>query len=62
VNKLFFLGYIDPGSGFVISTLCGWLISILVGLGGIIALFLKRIIKFFKRRDKFREVILWILI
>jgi predicted AlkP superfamily phosphohydrolase/phosphomutase len=62
VNKLFFLGYIDPGSGFVISTLCGWLISILVGLGGIIAIFLKRIIKFFKRHKKFRKIILYISI
>lgn len=56
-----FLGYIDPGSGFVILNLGGWLLALLLGFIGGIALFFKRILRFFKKRKKWVAVMLVII-
>lgn len=47
-----FLGYIDPGTGFTISSIGAWLIAFLLGLLGISLLFLKKIFRLLKKYKK----------
>jgi len=54
------LAYIDPGSGFVITSLGAGLIAFFVSFLGIFLIFLKKIIKFLKRYKKW--VVLFISI
>lgn len=55
-----FLAYIDPGSGFTILSVGGWLIAFLLGFIGAFSVFFKKIFKFFKRWKKI--IILTVLI
>jgi len=48
---MFFL-YIDPGTGYVIAGLGGWILAILVGGLGLFSLFFKKISSFFKKNIK----------
>ncbi|MBF0216625.1 MAG: alkaline phosphatase family protein [Candidatus Omnitrophica bacterium] len=60
---MIFLGYIDPGSGFVIATgIGGFLAAIFGGFLGGILLFFKRIFKFLKDRRKATRAILAFLL
>jgi len=54
------LAYIDPGTGFTITTAGGLLLAVFSGFLGIILIFLKRIIKFFKRH--YRPVLIGLVI
>ncbi len=47
-----FLGYIDPGTGFTVSSIGAWLIAFLLGFMGIFLLFLKKIFRLLKRYKK----------
>jgi predicted AlkP superfamily phosphohydrolase/phosphomutase len=55
------LGYIDPGTGFTISSAGGLLLMFLTGAFGFLLLFLKRIFKFFQRHQKPLIIILLLL-
>jgi predicted AlkP superfamily phosphohydrolase/phosphomutase len=57
-----FLGYIDPGTGFVIVNLGGWLLALLVGILGAISFFFKRILRFVKKHKIIAAAILLIII
>lgn len=56
---MFFL-YIDPGTGFTIFSVGGWIIALLAGFLGVFSLFFKRIWGFIKKHK--RSVIALILI
>lgn len=47
-----FLGYIDPGTGFTITTAGGLMVMFLTGALGFLLLFLKRLFKFFRKHKK----------
>ncbi|MDP2922186.1 MAG: alkaline phosphatase family protein, partial [Candidatus Omnitrophota bacterium] len=47
-----FLGYIDPGTGFTISSIGAWLIAFLLGFLSIFLLFLKKIFRLLKKYKK----------
>lgn len=57
-----FLGYIDPGTGLTISTLGGLVLVFLSGALGVVVIFLKRILKFFRKRRKFIIIILILIL
>jgi len=42
-------GYIDPGTGFTITTVGGMMLALLSGMLGVVLLFLKRIFNFFRK-------------
>ncbi len=50
-----FLGYIDPGTGFTITGIGGWLIAAMLGFFGVFLVFFKKMFNFFKKNIK------WIL-
>lgn len=47
-----YLSYIDPGTGYVIATGLGGVIAVLIGFLGVIGLFFKRLLNFFKKPGK----------
>ncbi len=55
------LGYIDPGTGFTITTAGGLMLAFLSGFLGVFLLFFKRLLKFFKRFLKPIIIILLVL-
>ncbi|UCC94797.1 MAG: alkaline phosphatase family protein [Candidatus Omnitrophota bacterium] len=55
------LGYIDPGSGFTIVSLGGWILVFFLGFFGIFSLFFKKIFRFFKKHKKIIGIILLII-
>lgn len=57
-----FLGYIDPGTGFTITTVGGLLLAFLSGILGVLLLFFKRIFKFFKNHRRFVIIVLLLII
>lgn len=59
---IFFLSYIDPGSGFVISSLWGWLTGFLIASLGILTFFFKKIYLFMKKYRKMSMAIFIIMI
>lgn len=56
------LGYIDPGSGFTISSLGAWLIALLFSFLGIFSLLFKKIFKFLKEHKKVVLIILLVIV
>ena len=56
------LRYIDPGTGFTVVTLGGWLIAFLLGFFGAFAVFFKVIFRFVKKHKKNLFLILVIVI
>ncbi|MBN1871289.1 MAG: alkaline phosphatase family protein [Candidatus Omnitrophica bacterium] len=44
-----FFGYIDPGSGFTIISLGAWFVALSIGALGVLLIFFKRLLGFFKR-------------
>jgi predicted AlkP superfamily phosphohydrolase/phosphomutase len=50
--------YIDPGTGFTLFSLGGWLIAALAGLIGIFSLFFKKIMRFIKKQKKLFIIII----
>ncbi|MCM8798857.1 MAG: alkaline phosphatase family protein, partial [Candidatus Omnitrophica bacterium] len=59
---LIVLSYIDPGTGYVISGITAWLISILAGFFAIFSLFFKRIFGFLKKDKRISGGILLLII
>lgn len=57
-----FFAYIDPGTGFTISSLAGWLIALLLGFLGVFSLFFKRIFAFLKKHKRRVITILLVII
>lgn len=55
-----FFGYIDPGTGFTIVNLGGWLIAFLLGALGIFLLIFKIIFRFLKKHRKVVLIIFFI--
>ncbi|MGD9014780.1 MAG: alkaline phosphatase family protein [Candidatus Omnitrophota bacterium] len=56
------LRYIDPGTGFTVFTLGGWLIAFLLGFFGAFAIFFRAIFRFIKKYKKKLLLILIIII
>ncbi|MBN2120940.1 MAG: alkaline phosphatase family protein [Candidatus Omnitrophica bacterium] len=52
LDKTIFLGYIDPGSGFVITSLGVWVAAFFLGFLGIFSLFFKKILGFVRKYKK----------
>lgn len=46
------LAYIDPGSGYTIFSLGGWMLAFLLGFLGVVAVFWKKIFRLLKSRKK----------
>jgi len=61
-SDFFFLGYIDPGSGFTITSLGAGVIASLLGLFGIFLLFFKKIVRLLKKHKKSGVILLSIII
>ena len=57
-----FLGYIDPGTGFTISSSGAWVIAALLGFIGLFSLLLKRIFHFLKNNKKMFIILLLLVI
>ncbi|MFC1658823.1 alkaline phosphatase family protein [Candidatus Omnitrophota bacterium] len=62
MNDAVVLRYIDPGTGFTVATLGGWLIALLIGFLGTFAIFFKAIFRFIKRHKRTLLVFLLIII
>jgi len=60
-RNIFILGYIDPGTGFTIFSLAGWLVALLLGFFGFFFVFFKKIFKYFKKYLKPILIILCVL-
>ncbi len=58
----FILWYIDPGTGFTIFSVGGWLIAFFVGILGMFGFFFKGIFRFFKKFKKIFFLILGLVI
>jgi len=58
----FILWYIDPGTGFTIFSVGGWIIAFFVGILGMFGFFFKGIFRFFKKFKKIILVILFVLL
>ncbi|MCM8791095.1 MAG: alkaline phosphatase family protein [Candidatus Omnitrophica bacterium] len=56
------LGYIDPGTGFTIFSLGGWMLALLVGILGFFSIFFKKIFNFFKKHFMLLVIILCVLV
>ncbi|MFA5146521.1 MAG: alkaline phosphatase family protein [Candidatus Omnitrophota bacterium] len=54
------LAYIDPGSGFTFVGIAGWLVTFLLGLLGIAALFLKRSFGFLRRHKRYAFILFFL--
>ncbi|PIU40930.1 MAG: hypothetical protein COS99_08495 [Candidatus Omnitrophica bacterium CG07_land_8_20_14_0_80_42_15] len=48
-----FFAYIDPGTGFTVFSLGGWLVAVFLGFLGVFLAFFKKIFKFLKNNKKF---------
>ena len=47
-----FIGYIDPGAGYVISAFGGWIIVVVLAFLGIFLAFFKKMFGFVKKKLK----------